>query len=352
MSGCGPRHPNCAALAIGSVPHEDAAAAVDFMLGHKPVCPAWPQMPNADFRENMYTQFTECMPAAVIETANRRIYFDEGRAPEEMAVFYESYLTGDVDFCELGPDYARGLHELMTRRLPDEAEFIKGQVTGPSSFGLTVADSGGKPVLYHGDLFEAVVKALSLKGRWQAIRFKEKAPLLTPVVFFDEPYLTQVGSALISLSPEQVAGYLNECYAAVHGAGMTGTHVCGGTDWGLLAATDVDILHFDAAGHAREFFLYEKEIAAFMERGGMLAWGIVPNDETAFKSSAELLAEQVLRGAEKVAAFGPADLGSDEVLKRSFVSEACGVGSLSLDLAERCFSLTGSISSVLRDRIC
>ena len=34
--------------------------------------------------------------------------------------------------------------------------------------------------------------------------------------------------------------------------GYTGTHVCGGTDWGLLAATEVDILHFDAFKHMQE----------------------------------------------------------------------------------------------------
>lgn len=341
--------PECAALAIGSVPHTDPAQAVAFILEHKQFCPSWPQLPSADFRENMYIQFIECMPAAVVEEESRRAYFDAVRAPEEMAVFYERYLAGEVDFCGLGPDYARGFHEFMRQDLPHEAAFIKGQVTGPSSYGLTLTDAEGKPVLYHGDLFEALVKALSLKGKWQVQRFREKAPELTPVIFFDEPYLTQIGSALISLSPEQVRDYLNECYAAVDG--LTGTHVCGGTDWGLLASTDVDILHFDAAAHAREFFLYEKEIAAFMERGGMLAWGIVPNDESVYERNAAAVAEELISGAQKVAAFG-GGMDAMEVLRRSFVSEACGTGSLSQELAERCFALTREISDVLRRQIC
>jgi len=342
--------PNCAALAIGTVPHQDAAEAVDFMFKYKAECPTWPQLPQADFRESMYIQYMEGMPAAVIDEPGRRSYFDVQRAPEEMADFYERFLAGEIEFCGIGPQFARGFHEFMQRQLPAEARFIKGQVTGPSSFGLTVTDSEGKPILYHTDLFEAIVAALALKGRWQVERFQAKTPGLTPVIFYDEPYLTQVGSALISLPPENVATWLNQCFAGIDG--FTGTHVCGGTDWGLLAGTQVDILHFDAADHAQEFFLYEKEIAAFMERGGMLAWGMIPNHEGALGRNAAGLAEEVLRGAEKVAGFGPAGLSAGDVLQRSFVSEACGTGSLTLELAEHCFSLTRDLSDVLRAQIC
>lgn len=350
MSNSSHPYPECAALAIGSVPHTDPSEAVDFMLAGKPECPSWPQMPLADFRENMYIQYIEGLPTGVVDEANQRAYFDTGRAPEEMAVFYERYFEGDVDFCGLGPDHARGFHEFINRPLPEAARFIKGQVTGPSSYGLTMTDADGKPVLYYADLFDAIVKGLSLKGRWQVERFRQKAPDVTPVIFFDEPYLTQIGSALISLSPEQVAGFLNECYAAIDG--LTGTHVCGGTDWGLLASTNVDILHFDAAAHSQEFFLYKREIAAFMERGGMLAWGIVPGGETACAKEAAAMAEDILRGAEAVAGFGPASISAEDVLRRSFVSEACGTGSLGLELAEHCFALTRDISNVLRSQIC
>lgn len=346
------RLPAAAALAIGSVPHTDPRQAVDLMLKYKPEVPSWPQLPQADFRENMNAQFAECMPAAVIDETGRRIYFDTERAPQDMADFYERYLADEVDFCALGAGHARGFYEFISRELPSQARFIKGQVTGPASFGLTVTDQDGKPILYHADLFEAIVKALALKGRWQVERFAAAAPGLQPVIFFDEPYLTQMGSALISLPPEQITASLNECYRAVADRALTGTHVCGGTDWGLLAATEVDILHFDAAAHSRQFLLYEKEIAAFMERGGLLAWGIVPNDETVHDLDPASLAADVIRGAEKVASFGPSGLGAGDVLARSFVSEACGTGSLTPDLAEKCFSLTLSVSGVIQTQLC
>jgi len=341
--------PDCATLAIGTVPHRDPLEAVEFMLRHHPECPSWPQLPRADFREGMYVQYAEGMPAAVVDTEARRVYFQAERAPEELASFYESYMAGDMERCAISTDYARGFAPAMERMPLAGARFIKGQVTGPASFGLTVTDEANKPVLYHADLFEAVVKALACKGRWQVERFRQAAPGQTPIVFFDEPYLTQVGSALISLPPDQVRGNLNECFAAIDG--LTGIHVCGGTDWGLLSTTDAGILHFDAADHSREFLIYENELAAFLERGGMLGWGIVPTDERAMKAEAATLAEEVLSLAERVAGYSRAAGDVESVLRRSFISEACGTGTLGLDLAERCFSLAGEVSEILKKQL-
>ncbi|RJQ42218.1 MAG: hypothetical protein C4534_10975 [Gaiellales bacterium] len=347
--GSGAPLPRCATLAIGTLPHRDPVEALDFMFSRHPDCPAWPQLPQADFREGMYVQYSEGMPAAVVDVPGRRIYFDSEAAPQAMADFYERYLEGEVDFCAISPDFSRSFQDFLERLPASDAIFAKGQVTGPASFGLTVTDEDSRPVLYNADLFEAVVRTLALKGRWQVERFREAAPGLTPIIFYDEPYLTQVGSALISLPPEQVVANLDECFSAIDG--YTGIHVCGGTDWGLLTTTSVDILHFDASAHSQEFLIYEKELAGFLERGGMIAWGIVPTDEGARERDAASLAEDVLRMAETVAGFSGSATGVAELLDRSFISEACGAGTLDLSLATRCFDLAAGVSRVLRGQM-
>lgn len=342
------RRPDCATLAIGTLPHENAAEAVEFMLRHNPVCPTWPQLPRADFREGMYVQYAEGMPAAIVDEAGKSVYFDADSAPEAMATFYESYLAGDLEACAISGLFARGFKPFLERMPLTGARYIKGQVTGPSSFGLTVTDAARKPVMYHADLFEAVVKVLACKGSWQEERFRKAAPELQPVIFFDEPYLTQVGSALISISPQQVVSTLNECFSAIDG--LTGIHVCGGTDWGLLASSEADILHFDAADHAQEFLIYEQELAAFIERGGMLGWGIVPTDERAYDADAAQLAADIESMAAKIASFCASEIATGDVLRHSFISEACGAGTLTIDLAERCFALASETSAILKNQ--
>lgn len=341
--------PECATIAIGALPHQDAGTAVDFMLRHHPECPSWAQLPQADFRESMYVQYSQGMPAAVVDRENRRIYFDSEAAPEALSDFYELYFAGDLDFCAITPEFARTFAVFLERLPLATNRFVKGQVTGPISFGLTVTDENTKPMLYHADLFEAVVKALALKGKWQVEQFRRAAPGLQPVIFYDEPYLTQVGSALISLPPEQVVASLNECFEAIDG--YTGIHVCGGTDWGLLTTTVVDILHFDAYDHSREFLIYERELAAFIDRGGLIAWGIVPTNDSARDEDPNRLAAEVTRQAAAVAACCGPTIDTAAILRRSFVSEACGTGTLELPLAERCFDLADAVSRVLRSQI-
>lgn len=342
--------PLCATLAIGTLPHTDAREAVDFMLRHHPECPSWPQLPQADFREGMYIQYSEGMPAVVLDLEGRKVFFDTGSAPDELASFYEELLSGDRRRCRISTEYARGFEPMLGRMPAEGARFIKGQVTGPSSFGLTVTDEGGKPVLYQADLFEAIVSALACKGAWQEERFREVAPGLEPVVFFDEPYLTQVGSAMISLPPEQVIANLNTCFEAING--LTGIHVCGGTDWGMLIHTDVDILHFDAWDHSQEFLIYERELDSFLSRGGLIAWGIVPTDTRAAEADAPALAGIVADMAAKLAGFTAGRLSPEDVLRRSFISESCGMGTLSSDLSKRCFELAGQVSHALKKEIC
>ncbi len=350
--GQGPRElPLCATLAIGTVPHTDPETAVDFMLRHHPECPSWPQLPRADFREGMYVQYSEGMPSVELDLEGRRIFFDTASAPDALASFYEEMMAGDRERCAIGPAYARSLEPMLAALAgANEARFVKGQVTGPASFGLTVTDEVNKPVLYHADLFEAIVTLLACKGSWQEARFREASPPLQTVVFFDEPYLTQVGSAMISLPAEQVTGNLEKCFAAIEG--LTGIHVCGGTDWGLLMTTAVDILHFDACDHAQEFLIYEDELGRFLERGGMIAWGIVPTDGRAADGDHDELAAAVTAMAEKAAGFTGGRLSARDVLRRSFISEACGTGTLEPALAEQCFGLAAQVSRALKKQIC
>ncbi len=344
--------PNCASLAIGSLPHTNVSAAVDLMVEFNPVCPAWPQLPRLDFREDMYVQFSECMPGAVLDMERRRLWFDMEKAPAEMADFYERYLAHEAGLCKISSDYARGLEPFLESLPSLGPRFVKGQVTGPVTFGLSVKDGEKRPVLYQEHLFDAVVKALQLKGSWQAGKFIEAAPGAIPVIFFDEPFLTQAGSAIISLPPESISGSLNECFAPVAAlGGYTGTHVCGATDWGLLARTDVDVLHFDAADHMQELFVYEAELAAFLEQGGMLAWGMIPTDERSLELSSRKITDQVMAAAERVAGFAPAGIDALEVLKKSFISQSCGLGSRDVAVAERCLALAAETAAMLADQL-
>ncbi len=219
-------------------------------------------------------------------------------------------------------------------------------MTGPISYGLTVTDQNKKASLYNETLEQAIVKGLTLKGRWQSRELKKAAPGAQVVIFYDEPYLHSVGSALISVSREQVVGEISECLKGC-GADVTGVHCCGNTDWSMVFATGVDVVHFDAYEYLEPFVAYDGEIGEHLARGGAIAWGVVPKDENVLEVSSDDLVG-ILEGGFDVLEGKGLDRGL--LARRSMVSPSCGLGSASMEVAERALELTREVSNKMRER--
>lgn len=343
----GRRPPRCAAMAVGSVPHSDPATAVALVMRSTPDIPAWPQLPRRTFHENMFVQFTEGFPGVRLDEERERIYVLDEPPPDEVTAFVEALESGDPSRFAISPDYAATL-PLLERALAEvDPPFVKGQVTGPVSQGLALSREDRRALLYDDTLRDISVNLIVMKALWQADILSRWAPRAVPLIMVDEPSLTQMGSAFVSI-PEDIAfPALEQC---LHALGcLSGLHVCGATDWGALATLPVDVLNFDAADHLDSLLTHREAVAAFLDEGGMLAWGAVPNDDRAVERTAEETGKIVLRGAETLAAV--AGRSVDAVLEMSFVCPACGTGALAPALAERCFALSSETSTWLRRRL-
>jgi len=338
--------PNLLPLHIGSIPHTDPRAACKLVLEHFPQIPAWPQLPKRAFLENMYVQFSEGFPGVVIEDG--RIYVDRTKDLDPaLEQLYLAYLENDLSYGTTSPDYAAGLsafpHKLSA--ISHQPLAIKGQVTGPVSWGLTVVDEDRRPVLYDDILADALAKHLRLKAAWQEQELAKLAP--TTMVFIDEPYMSAFGSAYISLNREQVITLLEEVFAGI--AGLKGTHCCGNTDWSLLLSTSAEIISFDACNYAQAFSLYAEEVRAFLKRGGIIAWGIVPaDDERALMT--ETVESLVVRLHEAMDLLVRRGLSFDDLIPASLITPSCGLRTVSEQAAERAFELTVGISETMRER--
>ena len=89
---------------------------------------------------------------------------------------------------------------------------------------------------------------------------------------------------------------LDEVFAAIHAEdALAGVHCCANTDWSVLLATQVDILNLDAYGYLENLALYPDELRQFIDRGGYVAWGIVPNNELVL-TTPQTLAERMRSG--------------------------------------------------------
>lgn len=336
------------ATAIGSLPYSDPEEACAVTLRYLQEAPAWPQLPHRDFRENMYAQYSEGLPGIVVDEGRQKIYCDTSRnLLPEIEEVYRVYLDGDYPSLAIGQEYAAGLYA-FSRMVEEEGRvypLLKGQVTGPISFGLTVLDENNRPILYNDELADAMFRVLNMKARWMEDFLRETGSAEEVLIFFDEPYLVSVGSALVSVSPERVVDSLKLCMEGL--TCLTGAHCCGNTDWNLLFSAGVGVVNFDAYRYMESIALYPEEVAAFLEGGGVLAWGLVVNGPEVDGETVDSLARRFEDGVDLLASRGvPRELLED----RAMITPACGLEGLKEGQAERAYALTAELSELLRGR--
>lgn len=343
-------------LAIGSMPHRDSHLALDRILDACPEAPCWPQLPSLGFQENMMTQFSEGIPCIRIDREKRRISFARPEAcPEELTRFYEDYLeaerTGQPDPFALSEPYARGLYAFLERFSPSRGAslpFVKGQVTGPLTFGLSIMDEHGLPGLFDETLEDVVRKGILMKALWQLQRLE---PLGNRVILFvDEPILAAFGSsAYINLSREQAVAILRENFEAVKRRGaLVGSHCCGNTDWSLMVEAGVDIINFDAYLYLESIALYPESLAGFLDRGGYLAWGIVPSQSLPSRPTPDDLFRRLEEGIEQLSAKG---LPREKLVTNLLLTTSCGLGTLTETDADAALRELKTLSGLARERL-
>ena len=197
---------------------------------------------------------------------------------------------------------------------------------------------------YDDILADALAKHLRLKAAWQERVLRELSP--NTIIFVDEPYMNSFGSAFVSLSRPQVITLLEEVFKGI--SGLKGIHCCGNTDWSVLLETSVDILSLDAYNYGYSLSLYPVEVKAFVERGGIIAWGIVPNDEDVLaKETADSL---VHRLEETVGALAKKGIDADLLMDRCLVTPSCTLSPLSPQAATNALELTAEVARRLREK--
>ena len=334
----------CLPTITGSMPHTDPAKACSVVAHYLKDLPVWPQLPKRSFLENMYVQYSQGFPGAVVERNTERIFIDRSKdLNAQLEQLYAAYLADDFNRFPISKDYAEGLYSFVG--LKDLSPLaVKGQVTGPVSWGLTVLDQDKKAILYDEVLGDAVAKLLKLKASWQEAVLKKLSR--NTIIFLDEPYMTSFGSAFISLSRERVISLLDEVFSGING--IKGVHCCGNTDWSVLLATQVNILNFDAYNFAESLALYPKEVKEFLARGGAIAWGIVPNQpETLAKETVNSLKD---RFDNAIAPFARQGIPFKQLIEQGLLMPSCGLAGLDEDGAAHALETLTVLSAVIRKR--
>lgn len=343
------------ATGIGSLPYSHdigADRAIDLIFAYVPNIPFWPQLPKRDVREGMIIQFSENFPC--IKFAAGGLEYDPANREAELEQFYEKIIADNFNYFKISPQYAYGL-DLFYRKLNQElGEFdlndigyVKCQITGPFTFAAGLPkDEKGIPLLHDPVFMQAVIKGLAMKALWQVRLFQEFADTL---VFMDEPYLGCFGSGYTPLQRDDVIKGLNEIAETIKSKSpqtLLGVHCCGNTDWSIFTEVKkIDIINFDAYGFMEKFSLYSDDIKKFLERGGIICWGIVPTQDLSGQDTPDFLLSKLMEGVDSLVKKG---IDRELLLNNLMLSPSCGLGALDVAKSEAIFKLLAQVSAIYR----
>ncbi|NWG04880.1 MAG: hypothetical protein HXY44_18655 [Syntrophaceae bacterium] len=344
----------CGTTAMGIMPHKDIDKALELVLGLD--IPFWPQLPHISLYEDMYIQTSENFPGITVDFEKGRLAFNTARFEEELNDYFTK--TEIPETYALTPEYSLVFQKFLSQNLKGYRA-IRGQITGPVSFGFKVLDENLKPIIYNEEvktiLFDFIQKKVNVQ--YQELKAKNQ----NAFVWVDEPGLGYVFSGLSGYNDQQAK---EDYYQFVQGIeGPKGLHLCAEVNLPYLLELGVEILSFDAFQIGFMPKEYTQSVVEFIKKGGIISWGVVP---TEFKSlevqTPETLTSLLASYWEVIS--GNTDVSLDQIAEQALIAPArCCLVELTIDAAERskisnieekivekAFSYLPEISQILKKR--
>jgi hypothetical protein len=270
--------PNSRATGVGALPHTDPKQACDDVLSLFPGFPYIPTLPDRALLESIVFNDSEQLPGRVIR--EDRLLFDSSNdQTAAMEKVYMDFVEADFSGYGLHREYASAFIEMLSRKVT-EASVLKCQVTGPVTFGMQVVDADKRPIYYDSQLADVLSKMIALKARWCENAMQVQCGAKETLVVLNEPYLASLGSSVVPVDKDTVKAGWEDIASLVQGG--LGVHCCSNTDWEFVMSLNPSVISLDAYATAKEFLLYSDSVSSYMERGGVVAWGIVPAEHKVF----------------------------------------------------------------------
>lgn len=276
---------NLLTTAMAVMPHTDIERALEMALSVD--VPFWPQLPNYNYYEDMYVQAAEHFPGILLDVNKRTLRFSIDKFAEELEHTLAQF--ENPAYFDVSKTYSAVYHRFLEMDFADRPA-IRGQLEGPISFGFNILDQNERPILFDDTVRPFMFEFMAQRINVQLARLRKRNA--NAFMFVDEPGLQFLFSAMAGYSDLQAKTDLDQFFATIDRP--RGVHLCGNPDWDFLLNMDLDVLSLDIYTNAEVFASYTQSIQRFLDRGGVLVWGIVPTGFDTFAgASAPFLAHQL-----------------------------------------------------------
>jgi hypothetical protein len=332
---------NLHTTAMAILPHEEAEPALDLALSLD--IPFWPQLPHLSYYEDMYVQAAEHFPGILLFPDTNRISFDTAKFYAELEGVLEHW--EDLNYFDLSPRFSAVYHRFLELDLRAYIA-VRGQLEGPISFGLRVLDENNRPLIFNDEVRPFMMDFMARRVEAQLTRLKAKHP--RAFMFIDEPGLQFIFSSVSGYPDTRAKEDLDRFLSQIQRP--RGIHLCGNPDWEFLLNRDLDILSLDIYTNGEIFQCYGQAIRRFLDRGGVLAWGLVPTGYENFDQETQDHLITYLEGLWPT--LIAAGIDRDQLLAQSLLAPAtcCLINPDREKTVTRAYAWLRELSQRLRDK--
>jgi hypothetical protein len=266
---------NLLTTAMAVMPHKNVDRALELALSLD--IPFWPQLPKYNYYEDMYVQASEHFPGILLDMEKRTLHFSH----EKFLAEFEACMSrfDEPEYFDISDTYSVVYKRFLELDLSGRPA-IRGQLEGPISFGFNVTDENDRPILFDDMVRPFMIEFMAKRVNIQLKRLKAKNS--NAFMFVDEPGLQFLFSAMAGYGDQAARGDVELFFSLIERP--RGVHLCGNPDWDFLLSQDLDILSLDVYSNGEVFAAYAPSIQKFLDRGGVLVWGIVPTNFEPFEN--------------------------------------------------------------------
>jgi hypothetical protein len=209
-----------------------------------------------------------------------------------------------------------------------------------------VLDQDDRPILFDDTVRSFLIDFMAKRLNVQLARLKERNE--NAFMFIDEPGLQFLFSAMSGYGDAKGKEDLDTLLAQVDRP--RGIHLCGNPDWDFLLNLDLDVLSLDVYTNAEIFASYAGPIKRFLDRDGIIIWGIVPTGYEAFEQ--EGIPSLIARLEEIWETLWAKGLDREQLVARSMISPAtcCLINPDKERTVELAFAAVTRMAQLLREK--
>ena len=327
--------------AMAVMPHTDSERALQMALSLD--VPFWPQLPRLNYHEDMYVQASENFPGIVLDLERRTLGFSSERFIEELEAAMARF--DEESYFDVSAAYSAVYPKFLELDLADRPA-IRGQMEGPISFGFAICDENDRPIIFDDTVRPFLIEFMARRVNAQLHRLQQRNA--NAFMFVDEPGMQFLFSALAGYGDVAAKADLESFFSQIERP--RGIHLCGNPDWDFMLGLDLDVLSLDVYSNGERFVSYLPSIRRFLDRGGVIVWGIVPTNLEPFgQESVESLQARLESLWEQLLARG---IDRELLIARSQISPAtcCLVNPDGEATVDQAFGVTRELSARLQER--